>query len=80
MLKALSMSSVVLRCFSDATTLAWIMAGKKKNPLLVRLGREGGKKGAKARMEKLTPAQRSEIARVAARARWSRQKGNPSHA
>ena len=28
-------------------------------------GRKGGKKGAKARMEKLTPEQRSEIARKA---------------
>jgi hypothetical protein len=54
------------------------MAATKKNPLLVRLGREGGKKGAKARMEKLTPAQRSEIARIAAKARWSKQKRQPS--
>jgi hypothetical protein len=31
-------------------------------------GRKGGKKGAKARMEKLTPEQRSEIARKAGKA------------
>lgn len=36
-----------------------------------RTGREGGVKGGKARAEKLTPAKRSEIARKAARARWS---------
>lgn len=35
------------------------------------LGRRGGKKGGKARAEKLTPEERSEIARKAARARWS---------
>jgi hypothetical protein len=34
-------------------------------------GRSGGLKGGKARAEKLTPEKRSEIARNAARARWS---------
>jgi hypothetical protein len=33
-------------------------------------GRNGGKKGGKARAEKLTPEQRSEIAKRAATARW----------
>jgi hypothetical protein len=32
--------------------------------------REGGKKGGKARADKLTAEQRSEIARKAAKARW----------
>ena len=41
-----------------------------KNPNAVALGRLGGKKGGKARAEKLTAEQRSEIARKAARARW----------
>jgi len=36
-----------------------------------RTGREGGLKGGKARAEKLTPEERSEIARKAARARWA---------
>jgi len=34
------------------------------------LGRKGGLKGGKARAEKLTPEQRSEIAKKAAQARW----------
>ena len=34
------------------------------------LGRLGGLKGGKARAEKLTPEQRSEIARKAAEVRW----------
>jgi hypothetical protein len=50
------------------------MAAKKKHPLLVKLGRQGGKMSAKARMEKLTPDQRTEIARRAAQARWSKKK------
>lgn len=41
-----------------------------KNPAAVLLGRLGGLKGGKARATKLTKAQRSEIARKAARKRW----------
>lgn len=41
-----------------------------KNPAAVELGRLGGLKGGPARAAKLTPEQRSEIARKAARARW----------
>lgn len=43
-----------------------------KNPAAVELGRLGGQKGGKARAEKLSPEQRSEIARKAANSRWSR--------
>ena len=43
-----------------------------KNPHAVALGRLGGLKGGKARFEKLTPEQRSEIARKAAQKRWSK--------
>jgi hypothetical protein len=42
-----------------------------KNPAAVELGRLGGLKGGKARAANLSPEQRSEIARRAARARWS---------
>lgn len=42
-----------------------------KDPAAVALGRLGGKKGGKARAAKLTAAQRSEIARRAAAARWA---------
>lgn len=38
---------------------------------LVLLGRKGGK----ARLTKMTPEQRQAIARTAAQARWSKQKG-----
>ncbi|MFI4990896.1 MAG: histone H1 [Solirubrobacterales bacterium] len=43
----------------------------EKNPAAVELGRKGGLKGGKARASKMTPEQRSESARSAARARWS---------
>lgn len=41
-----------------------------RDPAAVALGRKGGLKGGKARAAKLTPEQRSEIARKAAAARW----------
>jgi hypothetical protein len=40
-----------------------------KDPAAVALGRKGGLKGGKARAAKMTPEQRSEAARKAARAR-----------
>ena len=36
---------------------------EEKNPAAVELGRLGGKKGGKARAEKLSPERRKEIAR-----------------
>lgn len=45
-----------------------------KNPAAVALGRLGGKKGGKARAEKLTAEQRREIAKKAAEARWKKNR------
>jgi hypothetical protein len=47
---------------------------KQKNAAAVALGRLGGKKGGKARAEKLDPERRHQIASAAARARWSKEK------
>ena len=47
---------------------------KEKNPHAVALGRMGGLKGGKARAEKLTAYERSEIAKKAAKARWSKNR------
>lgn len=44
----------------------------EKNKAAQELGRLGGKKGGKARADKLTAEQRSEIARTAAHARWKK--------
>jgi len=46
------------------------MTKKQKDPNAVALGRKGGK----ARLQKLTPERRSEIARKAVTARWARAK------
>ena len=43
-----------------------------KNPAAVELGRLGGIKGGRARAEKLSKARRQQIARQAAKKRWSK--------
>lgn len=45
---------------------------KGKNPHAVALGRLGGQKGGKARAAKLTAEQRRDIAKKAAKARWTK--------
>ena len=49
-------------------------AQPQKNPAAVALGRLGGLSGGKARAAKLSPDRRSEIARLAAQARWKKAK------
>lgn len=44
----------------------------EKNPAAVALGRLGGKKGGPARARKLTAEERTEIAKKAAKSRWSK--------
>jgi hypothetical protein len=43
-----------------------------KDPAAVELGRRGGLKGGPARAASMTPEQRSEAARLAAKKRWDR--------
>jgi len=45
---------------------------REKDPAAVSLGRRGGLKGGKARAEKLTADERSEIGKKAAKARWGK--------
>jgi len=49
-----------------------------KNPAAVALGRLGGLKGGKVRMARLTPEERSALARKAARARWGKKDETPT--
>lgn len=44
----------------------------QKNPAAVELGRLGGLKGGRARAEALSKRKRTEIAKLAAAARWKR--------
>lgn len=56
---------------TDESPLEEVPSGK--NLHAVELGRLGGKKGGKARAESLSKEQRSEIAKNAAKARWSKK-------
>jgi hypothetical protein len=71
-------SSLVFQIVAAATEMEDIIKKpsqeRKKNKAAVALGRLGGRKGGKARAEKLSPEERKEIARKAAQARWSKSK------
>jgi hypothetical protein len=43
-----------------------------KNPAAVALGRKGGLKGGRVRMDSLSPDQRRKLAEKAAKARWGK--------
>lgn len=69
----LDMNQLAKRIVDEATGEAEkTLPPPEKNQAAVELGRLGGKKGGKARAESLTPEQRSEIAKKAAKARWKR--------
>lgn len=57
---------------------AILPADSGKDPAAVALGRKGGLKGGKARAANMTPEERSEAARKAAKARWGREKEDES--
>jgi hypothetical protein len=63
-------ASIVERATSDAP--APTDAGK--NPAAVALGRLGGVKGGKARAESLSAKRRKAIAKLAAEARWKKNR------
>ena len=50
----------------------------EKNPEAVRRGRKGGLTGGDSRSAKLTPAERAEVARTAASARWKKARSDAS--
>jgi hypothetical protein len=45
----------------------------RKNPHAVALGRKGGKIGGVVRAERLSPERRQDIARLAAKSRWTKK-------
>ena len=56
-----------------AVTVAKIATGEiEEDTDGIKHVRAGGKRGGKARARNLTPEQRSEIARIAAQARWKK--------
>ena len=56
-----------------ADIVAEATGDSEKNPHAVALGRLGGLKGGPARKNKLSKKRRSEIAKKAAQARWTKE-------
>ncbi|MDA0740144.1 MAG: RNA-binding protein [Nitrospirae bacterium] len=57
-----------------AIRVAKIATGESEEEIAKEHTRKGGLKGGKARAKVLTPEERSEIARLAAQARWKKQR------
>ena len=68
--RKLDLNTLAKRIVDEATGDAPKAPAPEKNRAAVELGRLGGLKGGKARAEKLSPTERSEIAKKAAAARW----------
>lgn len=68
------LNSLAASLIAEATGQeAPLYSGDAKDSAAVDLGRRGGLVGGRARAEKLSPEQRSEIARKAAAARWAKK-------
>lgn len=72
--RKLDLNQLAKRLVDESTGDAPKDPGPAKDPAAVALGRRGGLKGGRARADKLTPEQRSEIAKKAAAARWNQGK------
>jgi len=70
-------ASIVADATDDEDMSELVEAEDTRDPAAVALGRKGGLKGGRARADKLTPEQRSEIARKAATARWAERDTRP---
>ncbi len=70
--RPVDLNALAASIVSDATNEDKTEAEDTRDPAAVALGRKGGLKGGRARADKLSPEQRSEIARRAAVTRWRR--------
>lgn len=70
--------SIGLKSSRNGFSMEEMPRKKAVSEYLASIGRKGGKASGKARMEKLTPEKRSELARQAAMARWKRASKSPS--
>lgn len=71
----LDLNRNAFRIVAEATGTATPKSARAKNPAAVELGRLGGLKGGKARAEKLSKQELSNIGKKAAMARWKRRDG-----
>ncbi len=71
--RPVDLNALAASIVADATDEDKAESEDTRDPAAVALGRRGGLKGGRARADKLTAEQRSEIARRAAAARWGGQ-------
>ncbi len=69
--RPVDLNSLAASIVADATDEDKAEPEDTRDPAAVALGRKGGLKGGRARANKLTAEQRSELARRAAAKRWS---------
>jgi hypothetical protein len=69
--------SVVERSIGEKLDGSPLPTEPEKNPHAVALGRLGGQKGGNARAKKLSAKRRIQIARSAAKKRWSSRRRKP---
>jgi len=69
--KKMDLNQLAKRIVDEATGEIQPEEIDEKKKAAIESGRLGGLKGGKARAEKLTPEERSEIAKNAAQKRWS---------
>lgn len=72
--KNLDLNQLAKRIVDEATGETQPEEIDEKKKAAIESGRLGGLKGGKARAEKLTPEERSEIAKKAAKKRWGNTK------
>ncbi len=68
--RPVDLNALAASIVSDATDEDKAEPEDTRDPAAVALGRKGGLKGGRARADKLTAEERSEISRRAARKRW----------
>jgi hypothetical protein len=70
----IQLASKLINDTTETTKLDATPTRSEISRFMAAMGRKGGKKSAKARMEKIPPEQRSQIAANAARAMWAKKK------
>ncbi len=75
--RPVDLNALAASIVSDATDEDKPEPEDTRDPAAVALGRKGGLKGGRARADKLTPEQRSQMARKASQARWGRTSTEP---
>jgi hypothetical protein len=70
-------NETAFRIVQEATGSAPTVSRSAISQVMAEMGRKGGKKGGKRRLETMTPEERSQSALKAAKSRWSKPRKKP---